>query len=147
MGWWKAGPNVLGDRPADALWTALDGVARARAAAGAPRPSLAEALGALGEALRAAPAETVSGGGAEAGRLRTVAPEGGASAAETAPGADLRDALAAALADVARAYGDAESRPPTRDEVLALFAFLLRPVPRAWLGEGADLPVAAVEAV
>lgn len=121
MSWWPlpdSPDDVTGDAPADAVDGALLALVAARARAGLPKPTLAQIACALDAACRSAPGLFADAVQAEA---KVVAVRDVDSATD-AP-ADLRDAVAGALAGLAAAYWRAFERAPRLAEALYAFTF------------------------
>lgn len=127
MSWWNLPgrpDDVIGDRPADLVATALGRVAALRTKAGRPAPTLAELLGGIGRAIEASASELADPPPA-GGRVVAVTSTG---EIEPSPaGEDLGKPLADAIREVAAEYRERFERDPRLAELLAVFAFVLRP--------------------
>jgi len=129
MSWWDTGEgdDVIGDRPADLLTSALTGLAEWRERTHGERPSLAGLLAGLGALLSEAGRTVVVTAETAAGPVRG---EGDAARAE---GETLLPILREALEKVAAAYQERWERDPRPSEVAHVVAFVLGPAPERYL--------------
>jgi hypothetical protein len=135
MSWWDTGEgdDVIGDRPADILTSALAAIADS----GDERPSLAALLAGLGAALSEPEHPVIITADTEAGPVQGVGEEA------QAEGARLLPRLREALEEVKAAYQDRWERDPRPSEVAHAAAFVLGPSPERYLrapeAEGLEL--------
>jgi hypothetical protein len=127
MSWWNLPgrqDDVIGDRPADIIADALGRVAVLRENTTQPAPALPELMGALGRAIEQTASELEDPATA-GGRVVAFTSTG---EIEPSPGGDdLVAPLADGIRKVAAAYRERFERNPRLVELLAVFAFVLRP--------------------
>jgi hypothetical protein len=125
MSWWDTGEgdDVIGDRPADLLTSALANLAGARGAVGEP-PSLAGLLAGLGAALSGPSRQVELVAETESGPLPT---------GSEAEAVELMPELRKVLAEIDASYQERWERDPRPSEVARLTAFVLGPDPGRYL--------------
>lgn len=129
MSWWDTGEgdDVIGDRPADLLTSALVELARERERATGERPSLPGLLAGLSEAVSDA------GQRAKLTAETQPGPVTGESEAARAEGNALQPQLREALAKINAEYQERWEREARPSEVARLAGFVLGPSPERYL--------------
>ena len=129
MSWWGTGEgdDVIGDRPADLLTSALAELANERERATGERPSLPGLLAGLSEALSEA------GGRAKLTAETQAGPVTGEGEAARAEGKALQPHLREAMAKINAEYQERWERDVRPREVAHLAGFVLGPTPERYL--------------
>lgn len=129
MSWWDTGEgdDVIGDRPADLLTSALAELATEQERATGERPSLPGLLAGLGEALSQKGHRTKLTAETQGG------PVTGESAAPRAEGNAMQAHLREALAMINAEYQERWEREARPSEVARLAGFVLGPSPERYL--------------
>lgn len=127
MSWWSLPgrhEDMIGDEPADLVTAALGRAAALRGKTAGPAPALAELLGALSRAIAEASSELED---PPRSGSRVVAFTSAADIEPGPSGEDLVAPLADGIREAAARYHERFKRNPRLVELLALFAFVLRP--------------------
>jgi hypothetical protein len=127
MGWWRSDrstDDLVGDGPADAVTAALRSASRSDA-----HLSLQELLDALAHVLRYASKDLVEAREPAQDQIAAVLtdPAGILQSGTTTPRPQVANSIEGALHAIAAEYRKSLDRLPRRSEVLATFAFVLRP--------------------
>jgi hypothetical protein len=130
--WWGIGDGlVIGDGPADAITTVLLDLSGERRAAGHPKPSLDQLLGAARELLGAAEVVAVTGDGEEI--------------AAGQPSEDLAAGMREAGAEITRQYVERWDHPPDPRELLETLLFVVLGSADMLLARGGEVDLQAIE--
>jgi hypothetical protein len=130
--WWGIGDGlVIGDGPADALTTVLLDLSQERRAAGHPKPSLDQLLGAARELPGVAEVVAVT--------------EDGEEIAAAPPTEDVAAAMREAGAEITRQYVERWDRPPDPRELLETLLFVVLGSPDMLLTSGGKVDLQAIE--
>ena len=148
MGWWYTdnGDDIIGDGPADTITDALIAISSHCRDNDREMVTLQELLNAVAKAI-AHESETFLSD-ADHGAIRVTATFDGRSpcvSVDTAVDSDVLHELLHRFSEVAAEYLDTElERKPRLNELLAVFNFVLRADPAAYLSDGAGIQLESI---